>query len=67
MTDFIEIKDAYGDTHILNRNYIIHIRKHLSSYNEVGSNSVIEFGIGFMDCIYVKETIEELNEKYKLI
>ncbi|MBU0963286.1 MAG: hypothetical protein KKD48_05260 [Nanoarchaeota archaeon] len=65
MTDFIEIKDIYGMSHILNKNHIIHIGYPRSELIEC--KSVIDYGTGFLECIYMKETIDELNEKYKFV
>ena len=62
---FIKIKDVYDSVHILNKRHIIHIGYPHSELVEC--NSVIDYGTGFLEAIYMKETIEELNEKYKFV
>lgn len=62
---FIKIIDSKGFKHILNKNSIIHIKEYLGGY--IDSKSVIEFGNGFIDVIFIKETVDEIGKKYGLI
>jgi len=65
MSEFIKLKDYEGKIHILNKDNIIHIKEKVCSGSDY--ESVIEYGSGFLDAIYMKETVLELNKKYKFV
>ena len=65
MTKFIQIYDHWGVLRVLNADNIICVRKFEGEDPDfVGCKSIIEYGSGFMDIVYMTEDVQDFYEKY---
>ena len=55
--ELIKLVDYENTAHYLNKEYIIAIRPTNPSPTDNGKQSKIEYGSGFVDCIYMKESV----------
>ena len=61
--ELIKIVDYEDTIHYLNKEYIIAIRPMYPIMGEPVRQSKIEYGSGFVDCIYMTELVNEVAAK----
>ena len=67
MKKFIKIYDNWGTCFVLNTANIICVRKHVSCIVDEdfdGVKSVVQYGSGFMDEIYMSVDVQDFYEEF---